>query len=139
MFPGQCDAMGHMNVQHYIAAFDQAMWHLVAELGYRASWAADRQQGWADVRYLVNYRRELRAGVLFHVSSAAQNVGRTSLTTFHELVNSESGEIAADLEMKSVYFDLGSRTAIAIPEQIRSAVVARGGISATSSASAQSG
>ena len=35
VYPAQCDAMGHMNVQHYVAAFDQAMWHLVHEIGYR--------------------------------------------------------------------------------------------------------
>jgi acyl-CoA thioester hydrolase len=129
VFPGQCDAMGHMNVQHYIAAFDQAMWHLVAELGYKVSWVADRQQGWADVRYLVNYRRELRAGELFQVSSGVRKIGRTSLTTFHELAHSESGEIAADVEMTSVYFDLRSRVAMEIPVQIRSAVAARGDLS----------
>ena len=32
VYPAQCDAMGHMNVQYYVAAFDQAMWHLAHEL-----------------------------------------------------------------------------------------------------------
>jgi acyl-CoA thioester hydrolase len=135
VFPGQCDAMGHMNVQHYIAAFDQAMWHLVSELGYRVSWVADRKQGWADVRYLVNYRRELQAGELFHVYSSVQKIGRTSLTTFHQLLVSESGDVAADVEMTSVYFDLAARTALEIPEQIRSAVAARLDVSVAASAS----
>ena len=31
--PAQCDAMGHMNVQYYIAAFDQSLWHLMATAG----------------------------------------------------------------------------------------------------------
>lgn len=125
VFPAQCDGMGHMNVQYYIAAFDQAMWHLVSELGFRVSWVTDRKQGWADVRYLVNYRRELHAGELFHVNSSVQRIGRTSLTSVHQLLATESGELAADLEMTSVYFDLAGRSALEIPSEIRLAAAAR--------------
>ena len=36
VYPSQCDFMGHLNVQHYIAAFDQAILHLTSELGLLA-------------------------------------------------------------------------------------------------------
>lgn len=51
VYPAHCDAMGHRNVAHYVAAFDQAMWRLVHSLGYRTDWQISRHEGWADVRH----------------------------------------------------------------------------------------
>ncbi len=119
VYPGQCDAMGHLNVQHYTAAFDQAMWHLVNHLGYRPSWVAERREGWADVRYLINFRSELRAGELFHAESTVMKAGRSSLVTHHRILNSEHQLLSADLEMTSVYFDLEKRVSRPIPDEIR--------------------
>ncbi len=113
--------MGHLNVQHYSAVFDQAMWHLVNHLGYRPSWVIERREGWADVRYLINFRKELRAGELYHAQSTVVKTGRTSLVTEHRIFNSELQELAADVEMTSVYFDLEKRVSLPIPEAIRSA------------------
>ncbi len=121
VYPAQCDAMGHMNVQHYVAAFDQAMWHLVLALGFRPSWVTERRQGWADVRYLINFKRELSAGQLFRVESAVVRIGGSSLVTAHQLREVESGEVAADIEMTSVYFDLERRASRQLPPDIRRA------------------
>lgn len=121
VYPAQCDGMGHMNVQHYTAVFDQAMWHLVTQLGFRPSWVTDRREGWADVRYLINFRKELRAGELFHAESNVMKVGHTSLLTHHRIFNTERGELAAELEMTSVYFDLENRVSRPVPADIRSA------------------
>jgi acyl-CoA thioester hydrolase len=121
VYPAQCDAMGHMNVQHYTAAFDQAMWHLVAQLGFRPSAVAEQRVGWADVRYLINFRRELRAGELYHAESSVVKVGNSSLVTRHRIIDTEAGEIAAEVEMTSVHFDLEKRTSRALPAEIRAA------------------
>jgi acyl-CoA thioester hydrolase len=124
VYPAQCDAMGHMNVQHYVAAFDQAMWHLAGELGYRASWMTERRQGWADVRYVINFLRELRAGDLFHIDSGVLKLGKSSLVTMHRAMHSESGQIAAEIEMTSVYFDLAARKSTRLPPEIKAAAEA---------------
>lgn len=123
VYPAQCDAMGHMNVQHYMAAFDQAMWHLVTQLGFRPSWVVDRREGWADVRYLINFHRELRAGALFHAESSVGKLGNTSLVTHHRIFETEGGELAAEVDITSVYFDLEKRASLALPEQLRAAAV----------------
>jgi acyl-CoA thioester hydrolase len=125
VYPAQCDTMGHMNVQHYTAAFDQAMWHFVLTLGYRPSWAKDRQEGWADVRYLINFSKELAPGQLYHARSSVMKVGNSSLVTRHRIFNSESDEAAADVEMTSVYFDLQNRKSMALPADVRNAALER--------------
>ena len=116
----RCD--GHLNVAHYVAAFDQAMWHTVHALGYRAEWQQSRHEGWADVRHDVTFSRELRVGSLYYIESAVTQVGGKSLTTCHRMMKMD-GELAATDEIKSVYFDLEGRRALPIPEGIRSQAV----------------
>ena len=116
VYPSQCDAMGHMNVQHYIAAFDQAMWHLVHEIGYRKPAGPNSGHGWADVRHVIDYRRELPAGALYRVASGIDKVGRSSLVTRHRMCELETGALAAECEMTSVYFDLAARTSAPLPQ-----------------------
>lgn len=118
VYPAQCDAMGHMNIQHYVAAFDQAMWHLVHGLGYDPAWQMSRREGWADVRHEIDYERELAAGSLFSIKSRVSAIGRSSLTIDHVMLNSD-GEIAAQMRMKSVYFDLANRKSLVLPNEIR--------------------
>ena len=121
VYPAQCDAMGHMNVQYYIAAFDQAMWHLVHEFGYRKPASPNTGHGWADVRHVVDYRRELPAGALYRVASGVDKVGRSSLVTRHRMFEMESGDLAAECEMTSVYFDLAARVSAPLPQSLSNA------------------
>lgn len=124
VYPAQCDAMGHMNVQHYVAAFDQAMWHLVHEIGYRRSVPSGTGYGWADVRHVIDYRSELPTGALYQVVSRIGKVGRSSLVTVHQMFASETGELAAECEMTSVYFDLTARASCPLPQSLRDTATA---------------
>lgn len=118
VYPAQCDAMGHMTVQHYVAAFDQAMWNLVYALGWRPASAPDRT-GFADVRHVTDYRAELGAGAPFAVESVPIRCGRSSLVTSHRMYDVASGALAAEMEMTSVHFDLINRVAVPLPEAFR--------------------
>jgi acyl-CoA thioester hydrolase len=118
-----------MNTPHYVAAFDQAMWHLVASMGYRAVWIKERDEGWADVRYVIDYKSELGAGELFHVESGIRKIGRSSLVSCHTMVCTDGGKVVAELEMTSVYFDLKARVSKPIPDSIRAAADAMASLS----------
>jgi acyl-CoA thioester hydrolase len=125
VYPNQCDDMGHMTVQYYTAAFDQAMWHLVRSLGYEPQWRLERRQGWADVHHSMDLRSELRAGDLIFARSSPKRIGRSSLVSTHILFNAANETIVANAEVTSVYFDLDARHSIPIPESIRLAATAR--------------
>ncbi|AJY42618.1 acyl-CoA thioesterase [Burkholderia humptydooensis] len=129
VYPAQTDAMGHMTVQYYVAAFDQAMWHLVARLGYNPKWRDERHEGWADVRYEIDFRSELRTGDLFSVVSKVVDAGRSSLKSLHRLVGPD-GTVVAELAMTSVYFHLVDRKSIPIPDTIRERVLKASGSNA---------
>jgi acyl-CoA thioester hydrolase len=122
IYPAQCDAMGHMNVQHYVGAFDQAHWHLMAACGYDGAWIQSRRQGWADVRYEIDFKHETRAGALIVVDSAVRRIGSKSLTTWHRMSTSEG--IHAELLAVTVYFDLEARRAVELPDVIREGALA---------------
>jgi acyl-CoA thioester hydrolase len=124
VYPAQCDAMGHMNVQYYVAAFDQAMWHLVHEIGYRKPVATGTGYGWADVRHVVEYRNELPVGALYRVASTIRKVGRSSMVTYHRMFGTDENTLSAECEMTSVYFDRSNRVSCPLPTALRDAAVA---------------
>ena len=118
VYPVQCDVMGHMNVQHYIGAFDQAGWHLVGAIGYKPSWLKERKLGWADRRYEVDFIAELPVGSMFEIRSRFLKVGRTSLTTHHAMYNSETGALSAELTAVTILFDLDARKPAPLPPEM---------------------
>ncbi len=61
--------MGHMNVQWYVAKFDEATWQLLGLLGLTTARFAEEGFGMAAVDQRVQYRRELRAGDLLAIRS----------------------------------------------------------------------
>jgi acyl-CoA thioester hydrolase len=124
VYPAQSDAMGHMTVQYYVAAFDQAFWHLIHSLGYNADWRFDRNEGWADVHYEIDYRAELKVGDLFKVGSTVVKVGNSSIITHHQMF-SANDELCAEIKMTSVYFDLKQRAAKPIPPSIKQTALSR--------------
>ena len=124
VFPVQCDAMGHMNVQHYIAAFDQASWHLVAAAGYKSSWLEERKLGWADRHYDVDFLQELPMGSLFEIRSRIVKVGRTSLTLHHAMYNCETGDLCAEITIVTILFDLVNRKPAPLPDEMVKAATA---------------
>ena len=101
VYPAQTDAMGHMNVQHYVASFDQAFWHFVDQLGYDVEWRDSRRQGWADVHYEIDFRAELHIGAVFHIESSLKKLGRTSMITHHALFDNKK-TLCAEILMTSV-------------------------------------
>jgi len=119
VYPAQCDAMGHMNVQYFIAALDQSLWHLMLAIGFSPRWIVERHEGWADVRYEIDFKGELRAGDLFVVEAGIVKLGRTSMTTIHRICEAEGRSIAAEALAVSVYFDLSQRHSKELPVKIR--------------------
>ena len=124
VYPAMTDAMGHMNVQHFVAAFDQAMWRTVLVPGYETDWQSTRGEGWADVLHETRFAKEAVVGGVFTVSTTVEAVGRTSLTLMHRM-RDQHGALLATMKMKSVYFDLKKREAIPLPDALRQNAHAR--------------
>jgi len=108
--PWHCDAMGHMNVRHYAAMFDDASFQL---LGHVAA-LSNPDLGWADVRCETDYRNETQVGTLLSISTGITRLGRSSLTYRHVMTDTASGDLKAEALVTTIRFDLKARRSIAL-------------------------
>jgi len=110
--PWFCDVMGHMNIRHHMAMFDEASYQLLYQVfGWSGSQDTGSGEGWADVRHVIEYQSEVSAGDLLEIRACIVKVGTTSITIRYEMFNSVRNELAATLECVCVLFDLKNRKA----------------------------
>lgn len=114
--------MGHMTTRCYMAMFDDASLHFLREIGYRMSTLREQQIGWADVKHTIEYQKELNHGDLVEIDSRPVSLSNRTVEYLHELRHSETGALHACMIARTAYFDLKSRTAIALPDDIRECV-----------------
>ena len=121
--PWFCDVIGHMTTRFYVAMFDDASYHFLYEMLHWSGAKDDKGEvGWADVRHVIEYQAEVSAGDVLEVRAGLRKIGRKSMTAFYEMVNLGRDEIAATLECVYVLFDLETRKAVVLTDEIRSAV-----------------
>lgn len=104
--PWMCDAMGHLNVRHYVGMFDDASFQL---LGRVAGPESHPSYGWADVRMEVEYKHETPVGKLVTIRSHVESVGSSSLTYVHEMSGTLDDRLHARMRTVTVRFDLSAR------------------------------
>ncbi len=112
-----CDLQGHLNTARYAAVFDAASWRLYGLLGYR--WSSEAQIGWADVKSIITYHREVIVDSRITVRSMVFHLGTKSMTVFHELFVNDEHKPAASFELIVVQFDLKARRATEILAEYR--------------------
>jgi acyl-CoA thioester hydrolase len=119
VYPWHCDHLGHMNVQHYTAMFDQAAFHYQFQLGldYRAM--AERGETAVDAQHTVRFVKEQLAGSLIVIDGALTKIGTKSFTCTYRMRNIETGDLAAINEIVSVHFDLNTRQSTELPALLR--------------------
>lgn len=116
--PWMCDIMGHMNVRHYAAMFDDASFQLLGHIA-GTDGLADTSRGWADVRSEVEYKHETKAGALLTIHSRVVKAGRSSVTFEQIMSGSMDGVVHAINRTVSVRFDLVGRVAVGIHADMR--------------------
>lgn len=119
VFPWQCDSMGHLSVQHQMPLLDNAVYHLLGELGPIKSREGDARLGWADVSHNIQYLREMIAGDLLVLRSGIISVGTSSLRHRTIMHRRSDGAACTILEGVTVRFDLDVRKARPIPQIMR--------------------
>ncbi len=123
VYPWQCDGMGHMNTQFYAAAFDAAGFGMLSRVATMPA-LTERGLGWADIRQLIEYRHEVRAGTVIVVRSKLVALGKSSVTVLHTMTDDGEESIHATSETKTVLFDLRLRKATAIEGELRERALA---------------
>jgi acyl-CoA thioester hydrolase len=123
--PGECDHLGHMNVQFYVSRVSDAAWHVMASIGITPSFIRERRQAPAAVRQEIAYLRELRAGDLLRMDSGVVEASEKRLTFYHRLTNVESGQVAMTSKVYTVNMDLDTRRSTPLDPAVLAAALER--------------
>ena len=118
VYPWHLDHMDHMNIQYYMAKFDEAVWNLFHRTGLTPSYLRAERRGMAALETKVRYLEELFAGDVVAVHSGVLRVGETSLRFVQEMRNGETGETAAIMRVVAVHLDTAARRPVPFPEAI---------------------
>jgi len=119
VYPWNCDHHGHMNVMFYVGKFSEAAAHLLLEGGITPSYLRTQHRGMAALQHDITYKRELLAGDVVEVRSQVLEVRNKVIRFQHQMLNIETGEVAALLEGTAVHMDAVKRKACPFPELIR--------------------
>ena len=118
VYPWHCDHMGHMNVMCYTGKFDEATWSLFASIGITPSYMREQNRGMVAVQQNTAYKNELLAGDVVSIRSRFLEVRDKVVRFEHELINDQTGEIAAITELTGVHLDLVTRKSCPFPLEI---------------------
>jgi acyl-CoA thioester hydrolase len=119
IYPWHCDHVGHMNVMWYVGKFDEATWHLFAQIGMTPSYLRESGRGMAAVQQNISYNRELLAGDIVEIRSRVLELRDKVLRFAHDMINAESDETAASCELTAVHLDTAARKSIAFEDEVR--------------------
>jgi len=122
VYPWQCDHVGHMNIMWYVGKFDEANWNVFARLGLTPSYLRQSGRGMAGVQQNISYRRELFAGDIVEIRSRLLELREKSIRFVHDMLNAETGEIAATCEITAVHLDRQAHKSIPFEASIRECV-----------------
>jgi acyl-CoA thioester hydrolase len=124
VYPWHCDHMGHMNVMWYVGKFDEATWQFFHAVGLSPSLLREQGRGMAAVEQRIGYLRELHSGAVVSIHTAVDEVHAKRLVFTHEMVNDETGVVAARCTLVGVHMDTSARKSCALPDAVVAAAQA---------------
>lgn len=115
----ECDPMGHMNVQFYVARASDGLASLALALGLGPSYGRREGTGLVAVDHHVRFLKEFRPGAPFRVLAGVLEVGDDRLRVFEQFENTVTGAPAATFIADVRLADLATRDAVALPDIVR--------------------
>lgn len=115
VYPWCIDHVGHMNVQSYVARFDEASWHFLATLGLTPGFLALHGRGLVALDQRIQYRHEVLQGSLLEVRTGLAELGGKTLRYVHRMRNSETAQEVATMDLLVGYLDKTTRRMAPLP------------------------
>lgn len=125
--PEWIDVYGHMNMARYAALFDETGFALLDEAGLGEGYTRRTRHGVFTVDVRIRYLKELTVGIPLAVRMKLVGIDHVRLHSFLELVNLQTGTVAATMEQLAVHASLESRSVVPFDKgligQVRAMVV----------------
>jgi acyl-CoA thioester hydrolase len=115
VLPEDVDASGRMHEAAFMARVSDGIGHYFQELRGRRAHGI----GGAALEYRYVFHARPRLGDIIEVRSALSGLGEKTSHICHWIFDVESGRCVATSEAVAVSFDLSTRKAVAIPDEVR--------------------
>ena len=119
IYPWNCDHMGHMNVQYYVAKFDEAIWNLFSYLGLTPAYLRENKRGMVALEQHIKYYKEVLAGDNIYIQSEITEIKEKIIRIKHIMFNLESREMVSETEITGLHIDTELRKGIPFPEFVK--------------------
>ncbi|MBO6549419.1 MAG: acyl-CoA thioesterase [Rhizobiales bacterium] len=119
VYPNQLDHMGHMNVQWYTSKFDEATWHVFANIGITNTYIKEKNCGMAALEQKINYKAEVMPGDLLVVRSEILKIENKTIKFRHYMFDADKDSLSATSELIAVHLDREKRKAIPLPDFVK--------------------
>ncbi len=116
--PQQCDHLGHMNIQFYVARISDATVVLNAAMGITASYVRTQRRALATIRQEISYLAELNAGDLIAMHSGVLAAEGKKVWFLHRMTRVEDAAPVMSAKVLMLGMDLERRKAIPVEEAI---------------------
>ncbi|MCF8469315.1 MAG: thioesterase family protein [Parvibaculum sp.] len=115
----ECDEMGHMNIQHYIAKTSDSSYNLRTALGIGALAQSETGCGYVALEHHIRFHRELRASDLVVIRSGVVEVGNKTMRIYQEMREALTDRLAATFVVDNGCLDLETRRLTPWPDAPR--------------------
>ncbi len=112
--------MGHMNVQFYVAKFDEAIWNLFSCLGLTAKYLRENKRGMVALEQHIKYHKEVIAGDNIYIESEIIEIKEKTIRIKHIMFKFESKEIVSETEITGLHIDTELRKGVSFPLFVKS-------------------
>ncbi len=111
----ECDQMGHMNVQFYVAREQEGLASIASALGLRPRAEGLGRAGLLPMQQHIRFLRELRPGAPYVMHGGVVEATREGLVLFQEMKHTLTGTVAATFVSTVQWADLEFRTGLPLP------------------------
>ena len=113
---GDMDANGHVNNTVYFRFFEEARIQWLESLAYKAEGSGT---GPTIITTGATFLKELNYPATLEVKTYTGKAGRSSLETFHEIVDRDGGGVYCEGYAKIVWYDHSARSSTKLPDRLR--------------------
>ncbi|PRY86072.1 acyl-CoA thioesterase [Donghicola tyrosinivorans] len=115
-----CDHFGHVNVRHYAAAFDDAIFAFWSAMGTAKAGIVP-----VTAQQTTTFTSEVKAGDVVEITATLTRLGGKSATVQLAMQDAASQTLRATCEVVEVFFDMDTRQSAPMPEAVRMALEAK--------------
>lgn len=113
-----CDMMGHMNVQHYVARATESLSALAIAMGVGPRILYDRGLRLVPVDHHIRFLAELRPGTPFTLAGGFLGMAGDALDLYQEMRHTGSGKVAATFRTQAAFVDSATRSRLPLPTDL---------------------